>query len=504
VPSKSTAVPVDATANGAAPATGAAPAATLYLDGRWRNAASGETFEATSPATGARIGTLSKGGREDARRAIDAAAKAAPAWGRTSAFERAAALERIAQSIEALRDDLARTLTLDQGKPLHAEAYGEVDELVLYFRMAAADATRIEGLLPPSVDPQKRVLVYRVPKGVVGVITPWNWPYTMPAELIAPALAAGNAVVWNPARMTSFCAVALADAIAAANLPEGVFNLVTGAGDEVGDEIAGDPRVAAIGFVGSTKTGASIAQRAAGKELLLEMGGNGPLVILDDADLEKAVQATITACFLNAGQSCTAGERVLVDHRIHDEYVHRLVVAVSSEVRLGDPLDGATTMGPLNNERTATKTEHQVQEAIERGATLHAGGHRAPRHGSPLFFEPTILDRVTESMEIAREETFGPVVPITAIDGAEEALGIIEGSPYGLLTAVFTQDLKRGLQFAESARAGWVNINEGTNYWESHLPFGGRAGSQSGLGRVGGRFAIERLTELKTIVVNLA
>jgi acyl-CoA reductase-like NAD-dependent aldehyde dehydrogenase len=348
------------------------------------------------------------------------------------------------------------------------------------------------------------VLVYRVPKGVVAVITPWNWPYTMPAELLAPALAAGNAVIWNPARFTSHCAVALADAILEADLPPGVFNLVTGPGDEVGDQIAGDPRVGAVGFVGSTKTGAKIAQRAAGKELLLEMGGNGPLVILDDADVDKAVQATITACFLNAGQSCTAGERVLVDRRVHDEYLAQLVAVVGSEVRLGDPLDGATTMGPLNNERTAAKAEHQVTEAIERGATLHAGGHRAPRHGSPLFFEPTILDRVTESMEIAREETFGPVVPITAIDGAEEALAIIDGSPYGLLTAVFTQDLARGLQFAESARAGWVNINEGTNYWESHLPFGGRAGSQSGLGRVGGRFAIERLTELKTIVINLA
>ncbi len=509
MPSKSTAVPRDATATRAAsrgPAAPAspAPAASLYLGDRWRNAASGETFEATNPATGARIGTLSMGRREDARRAIDAAAEAAPAWGRTSPFERAAALERIAASIEARRDDLARTLTVDQGKPLQAEAYGEVDELVVYFRMAAADATRIEGLFPPSVDSAKRVLIYRVPKGVVGVITPWNWPYTMPAELLAPALAAGNAVVWNPARFTSFCAVALADAIAASDLPAGVFNLVTGPGDEVGDEIAGDPRVAAIGFVGSTKTGARIAQRAAGKELLLEMGGNGPLVILDDADVDKAVAATITACFLNAGQSCTAGERVLVDRRIHDRYLEALIAAVSTEVRLGDPLDGATTMGPLNNERTAAKTEHQVGEAIERGATLHAGGHRAPRHGSPLFFEPTILDRVTESMEIAREETFGPVVPITSIDGPDEALEIVETSPYGLLTAVFTQDLKRGLQFAESARAGWVNINEGTNYWESHLPFGGRAGSQSGLGRVGGRFSIERLTELKTIVVNLA
>jgi succinate-semialdehyde dehydrogenase/glutarate-semialdehyde dehydrogenase len=477
---------------------------TLFIGGAWAPAQSGATFEATSPSTGAVIGLLAEGDRADAGRAIEAAAAAAPGWGRTSPFERAAALERVAATIEARKDDLARTLTLDQGKPLQAEAYGEVEELILYFRMAAADATRIEGLIPPSVDPAKRVLVYRVPKGVVGVITPWNWPYTMPAELIAPALAAGNSVVWNPARFTSWCSVALAACIAGAGLPPGVFNLVTGPGESVGDEIAGDPRVAAVGFVGSTTTGARIARRAAGKELLLEMGGNGPLVILDDADLEAAVTATITACFLNAGQSCTAGERVLVDGSIHDAYLERLVEAVRREVRLGDPAAATTTMGPLNNERTAAKTERQVDEAVERGATLHAGGRRAPELGSPLFFQPTVLDRVTESMEIAREETFGPVVPITAIDGEQEALDVVESSPYGLLTSVFTRDLARGLRFAESARAGWVNINEGTNYWESHLPFGGRAGSQSGLGRVGGRFSIERLTELKTIVVNLA
>ena len=478
--------------------------AAMFIDGAWTAAASGETFEATSPSTGAHIGTLPKGDRDDARRAIAAAHAAQPAWGARSPFDRAAILERIARVLEARSDELATALTLDQGKPLQAEAYGEVEELIVYFRMAAADTVRLDGIMPPSVDPQKRVLVYRVALGVVGVITPWNWPYTMPAEIIAPALGAGNTVVWNPASSTSVCATVLASCIAEADLPPGVFNLVTGPGSVVGDELAGHPDVAAIGFVGSSATGRKIEERALGKELLLEMGGNGPLVILEDADLDAAVTATITACFLNAGQSCTAGEWILVDERVHDAYVDRLTSAIRRETRLGDPFDPLTTMGPLNNEKTAAKTEKHVAQAAATGATVVAGGARSPELGSPLYFQPTVISGVRAAMDIAREETFGPVAPITRIRGLDEAIGIVNASAFGLLNAIFTRDLKVGLRFAESVRAGWVNINEGTNYWESHLPFGGRAGSQSGLGRVGGRYLIERLTELKTVVINLA
>jgi acyl-CoA reductase-like NAD-dependent aldehyde dehydrogenase len=475
----------------------------MHIDGRWTQAQAGETFEATSPSTGDVIGHLARGDREDARRAIEAANRAADGWARLSAFDRAAAMERVADAVEARREDLARTLTLDQGKPLVAEAYSEVEELVVYFRMAAADATRLEGLIAPSIDANKRVLVERVPRGVVGVISPWNWPYTMPGEILAPALAAGNAVVWNPASNTSICAIRLAECIIEADLPAGVFNLVTGPGSTVGDEIAANPGTAAIGFIGSIEAGHRVAERAAAKELLLEMGGNGPLVVLDDADVGAAATATLAASFLNAGQSCTAGELILVTDAAHDRYLAALEAATEREIRLGDPFDPQTTMGPLNNEPTAAKTERHVAHARESGATILRGGKRQPAHGSPLFFEPTILDGVTRTMEIAREETFGPVVPIVRIRDVDEAIGIVNGSPYGLLAAVFTADLKTGLRFAESARAGWVNINEGTNYWESHLPFGGRAGSQSGVGRVGGRFSMERLTELKTIVVNL-
>jgi len=233
------------------------------------------------------------------------------------------------------------------------------------------------------------------------------------------------------------------------------------------------------------------------------MGGNGPLVVLDDADLDAAVEATLAAAFLCAGQSCTAGERFLVHEDVHDEYLDKLAAAVSRVIRLGDPFADETTMGPLNNEGTAAKMDSHVGDAVERGAVLVAGGARARGFPTDLYYEATVLDRVNDKMEVARDETFGPVVPITTIRSEDEALAIIDSSPFGLLAAVFTRDLGRGLRFAEAARAGWVNVNESTNYWESHLPFGGRAGSRSGIGRVGGRFSMETFTELKTVVVNL-
>jgi acyl-CoA reductase-like NAD-dependent aldehyde dehydrogenase len=475
----------------------------MLIGGEWVASESGAVFDATSPSTGEVIGTIPEGNREDARRAVAAAGRAFGTWSGLSAFDRASAMRRVCSAIDSRREDLARTLSLDQGKPLVAEARDEVEELIGYFEMAAADATRMEGLIPPSVDAGKRVFLYRVPLGVVGVISPWNWPYTMPGEIVAPALAAGNAVLLTPAPSTSVCAVKLAECIAEADLPPGTFNLVTGPGPVVGDEVASHPGTAAVGFIGSIATGHRVAQRAAGKELLLEMGGNGPLVICEDAELDAAVQATLEACFLNAGQSCTAGERILVHQDVHDDYLSRLTAAVAAEVRLGDPLDDATTMGPLNNTSVADKTERHVEQAVAAGATVAAGGRRDPELGTDLFFQPTVIDGVSDDMAILREETFGSVVPISTIRSEDEAVAMVDASEYGLLSAIFTRDLGRGLRFAERVRTGWVNVNEGTNYWESHLPFGGRAGSASGVGRVGGRFVMERLTELKTIVVNL-
>jgi acyl-CoA reductase-like NAD-dependent aldehyde dehydrogenase len=474
----------------------------MHIGGKWVESGSEGKLEATSPATGEVVGTFPEGTREDAQLAIDAANAAWRDWSVRSAFERAHFLERVADLVRERRDELARTLTLDQGKPLHSEAYDEVGELEEYFRMAGADATRIEGLMPPSIDASKRVLVYRVPRGVVGAVTPWNWPYTMPAEILAPALAAGNAVVWSPAASTTICAIKLAECLVDAELPAGVFNLVTGAGSVVGDEIVANPGTHAIGFIGSTETGYKIAERGAGKALLLEMGGNGPVVVLNDADVEKAVQASVTASFLCAGQSCTAGELFLVHEAVHDEFREKLARR-TKEVTVGDPFDQATIMGPLNNEPVAAKMDEHVRDALDRGAELVAGGARVSGFPTSLYYEPTVLDAVTSEMEVARDETFGPIVPIRTITSEEDALATIEESPYGLLAAVFTRDLRRGLRFAEAARAGWVNVNASSNYWETHLPFGGRSGSRSGIGRVGGRFAFDSFTELKTVVVEL-
>ncbi|HKP19739.1 MAG TPA: aldehyde dehydrogenase family protein [Gaiellaceae bacterium] len=476
----------------------------FVVGGTWAESESGARMEATSPATGESLGTVPEGTRGDAQRAIAGANAAWRGWAARSAFERAAAMERVADLIEERRDSLARALTLDQGKPLHSEAYGEVEELVEYWRMAGEDAKRLEGSMPPSVDASKRVLAYRVPRGVVGVITPWNWPYTMPSELIAPALASGNTVVWTPASSTAVCSVKLAECIVDAGLPAGVFSMVTGHGSVVGDEIASSPGTHAIGFIGSIETGLKVAARAAGKALLLELGGNGPMVVLDDADLERAAEASIAASFLCAGQSCTAGERFLVHEAVRDEFRDRLVEAIAREVRLGDPLAPETTMGPLNNEPTAAKMDEHVEDAVSRGAEVVAGGSRASGFPTALYWQATVLDRVTDEMEVAREETFGPVVPISTITSDEEALQVVNSSQYGLLTAVWTRDLARGLRFAEAADAGWVNVNESTNYWESQLPFGGRSGKASGVGRVGGAHSMrDSFTELKTVVVSL-
>jgi succinate-semialdehyde dehydrogenase/glutarate-semialdehyde dehydrogenase len=472
----------------------------MFVDGEWCDAASGATTEATSPATGESLGPVAEGDRADAQRAIEAANAAFPAWGARTGFERAEFLHRAADACERRADELARVLTLDQGKPLKAEAEGEVGELVEFFRMAAEDGKRLTGTIPEPAAPGRRVLLLRRPLGVLGLITPWNWPYTMPAEVLAPALACGNCVVWTPAPSTAVCSGLLAECIADADFPPGVFNMVLGPGPEVGDELATNPGTRAVAFTGSTETGLTVAKRAAGKAQLLEMGGNGPFVVMDDADLPAAVEAARVGAFLGAGQSCSAAERLLVHERVRDEFVELLAADVAREVRLGDPFDEVTTLGPVNNEPQAAKMQLHVADAVEKGATVVTGGSRAGGFPTELYWEPTVLDGVPADSIAVTEETFGPIAPIVPIASLEEAIEQTNAQSYGLMAAIFTGDLAAGMRYADSVHMGLVNINETTNYWEPHLPWGGSARSQSGIGRVGGAHPMDVLTELQTVL----
>jgi acyl-CoA reductase-like NAD-dependent aldehyde dehydrogenase len=473
----------------------------MFIEGDWADAADGATIEATSPATGESLGPVAEGSREDARRAIAAANAAFPAWAARTGFERAELLHRVADACERRRDELARICALDQGKPLKAEAEGEVGELIEFFRMAAEDAKRLEGRIPESAAPGRRVLLLRRPVGVLGLITPWNWPYTMPAEVLAPALACGCTVVWTPAPSTAVCSGVLAECIAEADIPPGVFNFVLGPGPEVGDELAVNPGTHAVGFIGSTRTGLTVARQAAGKAQLLEMGGNGPFVVMDDADLDAAVEAAQVGCFLGAGQSCSAAERLLVHEAVREEFVARLAEQVERDIRLGDPLEEETSLGPLNNEHTAAKMDEHVADAVERGAEVVTGGARADGFPTRLYWPATVLDRVPPGSIAATQETFGPIAPIVSIGSLEEAIEQTNSQSFGLMAAVFTADLGAGLRFAESVHMGLVNINETTNYWEPHLPWGGSGRSNSGIGRVGGRYPIDTLTELQTVLI---
>ncbi len=475
----------------------------MFIDGEWCDAASGATVEATSPATGESLGPVADSDREDARRAIAAARAAFGSWAARTAFERSALMRAVADACERRRDDLARVLTLDQGKPLHAEAYEEVAELIVFWRQAAEDCVRLEGAVPEAQQPGRRVMLLRRPLGVVGVITPWNWPYTMPAEIVAPALACGNTVTWTPAPSTAVCSGVLAECIAEADLPPGVCNFVLGPGPEVGDELAANPGTQAVGFIGSTRTGLSVARRAAGKAQLLEMGGNGPLVVMHDADVEAAAEAAVVGCFLGAGQSCSAAERLLVHEAVHDEFVELFAERVRREVRLGDPFDETTTLGPVNNAPTAAKMDAHVSDARERGAGVIAGGRRAEGFPTDLYWPATVLDDVPRESTAVTEETFGPIAPIVPIRSLEDAIEQANALDYGLMSAIFTRDLAAGLRYADQVRMGLVNVNETTNYWEAHLPWGGRAGTASGIGRAGGRYPMETLTELQTVTFGL-
>jgi acyl-CoA reductase-like NAD-dependent aldehyde dehydrogenase len=474
----------------------------MYIAGKWVHGEGGKTFDAISPATGEVFATLPMGTREDARRAIKAANEAREKFAFMSVWERSALCGRIADELERRKEDVARILAQDQGKVYHTEALGEVGAAVAGFREAGEIVRHMETSVVPAEASNKLVMTLRQPRGVYAVITPWNFPVNIPVEYIAPGLATGNAIVWNPASSTSAVAVALMECMEAAGVPAGVMNLVTGPGSVVGDEMVSNAGTHAIGFTGSSEVGETIGQRAPLKPMLLELGGNGPAIVLDDADLDRAAECISFGSYFVAGQTCAATERVLVHRRAHDALVERLV-NIAKKVQLGDPFDPKTTMGPLNNEPTAEKMDHHVADAASRGAKVLFGGRRAPGFPTNLYYEPTVIDNVPVDALANKEETFGPIVPIITFSSYEEAVTIANDTSLGLSSAVFGEDLRKATWVAERLRTGIVNINDATTYWELHIPFGGGTGMRSGIGRLGGKNTIREMTVVKTITMDL-
>lgn len=454
-----------------------------------------------SPVTGEHIADLAVADAAALDEAVAAARRAFDDYRDWSTYERAALCHRIAALVEEHEHELARLTTLEQGKPFHAEALGDVRDSAELFAVSAEDAKRLYGATIPSVERDRRMFTYRAPFGVWAAITPWNFPLMIMAEFVAPALATGNAIVCKPPAHTPLACLALGPLLTEAGVPEGLVSILPGDG-ALGEALVTHRGVDAIGFVGSSATGERIVRAAGLKRSIIEASGNGPLIVLDDADLVAAADAAVYGAYWNAGQVCCATERVLVHSSVREAFVDALRSASSAAV-LGDPFDEATTLGPLNNAATAAKMDAHIADALALGAEVVVGGGRVGGFPTDLYYGLTVLDGVTRAMRVAQEESFGPIVPVITAGSDSELLAIANDDVLGLQAAVFTQSLSRAFTMSEGLRCGSVIVNDSTDYFENAMPFGGAGGTRTGWGRVGGLSQLADMTDLRCTIIRL-
>jgi succinate-semialdehyde dehydrogenase / glutarate-semialdehyde dehydrogenase len=467
-----------------------------YIDGDWVAADDGGTIPVDNPASGQRLGVIPKMGATETRRAIDAAARALPAWAARTAKDRALVLRRWFDLLLVHQDDLAMLMTAEQGKPL-AESKGEITYAASFIEWFAEEGKRLYGDVIPGHQADKRILVLRQPVGVVAAITPWNFPAAMITRKAGPALAAGCAMVCKPATQTPYSALALAELASRAGLPNGIFNVITGSASAIGGEMTSNPLVRKLTFTGSTEIGKKLMVQCAAtvKKLSLELGGNAPFIVFDDADLDAAVQGAIASKYRNTGQTCVCANRLLVQAGVYEEFTKKLTDAVR-KLRVGDGLAGVTDQGPLIDAKAVAKVEEHVADALAKGATLALGGKRHSLGGT--FYEPTVLTGVTSKMLVAREETFGPVAPLFKFTSEAQAIAMANDTEFGLAAYLYTRDLARSWRVSEAIEYGIVGLNTGIISTEV-APFGGV--KESGTGREGSKYGILDYTELKYICV---
>ncbi len=470
-----------------------------YVNGEWINADSSKTFAVTNPATGEEIARCADLGATETQRAIDAAYAAQPAWAAKTGKERAAVLRRWFELIIENADDLARLLTAEQGKPL-TEAKGEIVYGASFVEWFAEEAKRVYGDTIPGHQPDKRIVVLKQPVGVVGAITPWNFPNAMITRKVAPALAVGCAVVIKPAKQTPLSATALAVLGEKAGFPKGVLNVITSADSRsVGAELCGNDKVRKITFTGSTEVGRVLMRQCSDqiKKVSLELGGNAPFIVFDDADLDKAVEGAILCKFRNAGQTCVCANRIYVQAGVYDAFAEKLTKAVA-KLKVGDGFEEGVTTGPLIDEAGLAKVKQHVADATKKGAKVILGGK--PHEKGGTFFQPTVLAGVTQQMLVAREETFGPVAPLFRFETDEDVIRMANDTEFGLASYFYAKDLSRVWKVAEALEYGIVGINTGIISTEV-APFGGV--KQSGLGREGSKYGIEDFLEIKYLCMGI-